>query len=207
MSSTESAFKKNYLNINMIAKIAVMGALAGALMFFEFPLPFLPPFYKIDFSEVAVLISGFALGPLAAVLVEFIKIVVHLLIKGTTTLFVGEFANFLIGCAFVVPASLIYKYHKNKRSALYGMILGTLSMTLFGAIINAFMLLPIYAWAYQMPLEALIAVGTELNANINSIFTFVVFATTPLNLIKGIACTIIVTLIYKRVSPLLKNKS
>lgn len=207
MSSTESAFKKNYLNINMIAKIAVMGALAGALMFFEFPLPFLPPFYKIDFSEVAVLISGFALGPLAAVLVEFIKIVVHLLIKGTTTLFVGEFANFLIGCAFVVPASLIYKYHKNKRSALYGMILGTLSMTLFGAIINAFMLLPIYAWAYQMPLEALIAVGTELNANINSIFTFVIFATTPLNLIKGIACTIIVTLIYKRVSPLLKNKS
>ena len=115
MSSTESGLKKNYLNINMIAKIAVMGALAGALMFFEFPLPFLPPFYKIDFSEVAVLISGFALGPLAAVLVEFIKIVVHLLIKGTTTLFVGELANFLIGCSFVVPAALIYKYHKNKR--------------------------------------------------------------------------------------------
>lgn len=117
MSSTESGLKKNYLNINMIAKIAVMGALAGALMFFEFPLPFLPPFYKIDFSEVAVLISGFALGPLAAVLVEFIKIVVHLLIKGTTTLFVGELANFLIGCSFVVPAALIYKYHKNKRSS------------------------------------------------------------------------------------------
>lgn len=206
MSSTESSLKKKYLNINMIAKIAVMGALAGALMFFEFPLPFLPPFYKIDFSEVAVLISGFALGPLAAVLVEFIKIVVHLLIKGTTTLFVGEFANFLIGCAFVVPASLIYKYHKNKRSALYGMISGTVSMTLFGAVINAFILLPIYAWAYQMPMEALIAMGTELNANINGIFTFVVFATTPLNIIKGIACTIIVTLIYKRVSPLLKNK-
>lgn len=205
MSSTES-LKKNYLNINMIAKIAVMGALAGALMFFEFPLPFLPPFYKIDFSEVAVLISGFALGPLAAVLVEFIKIVVHLLIKGTTTLFVGEFANFLIGCAFVVPASLIYKHHKNKRSALYGMIFGTLSMTLFGAVINAFILLPIYAWAYQMPMEALIAMGSELNANINGIFTFVVFATTPLNVIKGIACTIIVTLIYKRVSPLLKSK-
>lgn len=205
MSSTES-LKKNYLNINMIAKIAVMGALAGALMFFEFPLPFLPPFYKIDFSEVAVLISGFALGPLAAVLVEFIKIVVHLLIKGTTTLFVGEFANFLIGCAFVVPASLIYKHHKNKRSALYGMIFGTVSMTLFGAVINAFILLPIYAWAYQMPMEALIAMGSELNANINGIFTFVVFATTPLNVIKGIACTIIVTLIYKRVSPLLKSK-
>lgn len=205
MSSTES-LKKNYLNINMIAKIAVMGALAGALMFFEFPLPFLPPFYKIDFSEVAVLISGFALGPLAAVLVEFIKIIVHLLIKGTTTLFVGEFANFLIGCAFVVPASLIYKHHKNKRSALYGMIFGTVSMTLFGAVINAFILLPIYAWAYQMPMEALIAMGSELNANINGIFTFVVFATTPLNVIKGIACTIIVTLIYKRVSPLLKSK-
>lgn len=206
MSSTESTLKKKYLNINMIAKIAVMGALAGALMFFEFPLPFLPPFYKIDFSEVAVLISGFALGPLAAVLVEFIKIVVHLLIKGTTTLFVGEFANFLIGCAFVIPASLIYKHHKNKRSALYGMISGTVLMTLFGAVINAFILLPIYAWAYQMPMEALIAMGTELNANINGIFTFVIFATTPLNIIKGIACTLIVTLIYKRVSPLLKNK-
>ena len=204
MSSTESGLKKNYLNINMIAKIAVMGALAGALMFFEFPLPFLP-FYKIDFSEVAVLISGFALGPLAAVLVEFIKIVVHLLIKGTTTLFVGELANFLIGCSFVVPAALIYKYHKNKRSALYGMVIGTLSMMLFGALVNAFILLPVYAWAYQMPMDALIAMGSELNANITGIFTFVIFATTPLNLIKGAACTVIVSLIYKRVSPLLKK--
>ena len=205
MSSTESGLKKNYLNINMIAKIAVMGALAGALMFFEFPLTFPPPFYKIDFSEVAVLISGFALGPLAAVLVEFIKIVVHLLIKGTTTLFVGELANFLIGCSFVVPAALIYKYHKNKRSALYGMVIGTLSMMLFGALVNAFILLPVYAWAYQMPMDALIAMGSELNANITGIFTFVIFATTPLNLIKGAACTVIVSLIYKRVSPLLKK--
>ena len=111
----------------------------------------------------------------------------------------------MIGCSFVVPAALIYKYHKNKRSALYGMVIGTLSMMLFGALVNAFILLPVYAWAYQMPMDALIAMGSELNANITGIFTFVIFATTPLNLIKGAACTVIVSLIYKRVSLLLKK--
>ena len=205
MSSTESVLKKKYLDTRMIAKIAILGALAGLLMFLEFPLPFLPVFYKLDFSEVAVLIGGFALGPMAAVLIELLKIVLHLLFKGTTTALVGEAANFVIGCALTVPAALIYKHHKSKNSALKGMLVGTVLMTLIGALVNAFVMLPVYAWAFNMPIEALVAMGSEVNANITGIFTFVIFATSPLNIIKGLLCTLIVSLIYKRVSPLLKR--
>ena len=91
-----------------MAKVGVLSAMATVLMLFEFPLPIAPSFYELDFSEVAVLIGSFALGPLAGVLIEFIKILINLLINGTDTLFVGELANFLMGCAFVLPAALVY---------------------------------------------------------------------------------------------------
>lgn len=189
----------------MISKIAMLSAISVVLMLIEFPLPFLPPFYKLDFSEITVMIGGFALGPMAAVIIEFLKVTINLLFSPTQTMFVGEFANFLIGCSFTVPASLIYYKHKSRKSALIGMVTGTFIMILVGAVLNAFVLLPVYAWAFNMPLDALIAMGTELNANITSIYSFVVFATSPLNLIKGVSVTAIVMLIYKRVSNLLKR--
>ncbi len=189
-----------------VAVIGVLGALATVLMTLEFPLPFLPPFYKLDFSEVPVLLGGFAIGPMAGVLIEAIKVVLHMLFAGTQTAGVGDLANFLIGCAFVVPAAVLYRSKKNRAHAVAGMAVGTAVMTVIGGLLNAAVLLPVYAVAFHLPLDQIIAMGTELNANIVDLPTFVFFATTPLNLLKGVLVSILVFILYKHVSPLLHGK-
>ena len=94
------------------AQVAMLGAVAGELMNLEFPIPFLAPsFYQLDFSEVPVMVGTFAMGPVAGILIELVKILVHLVTKGTMTAGVGDVANFLFGCAYVVPAGLIYRFH------------------------------------------------------------------------------------------------
>ena len=98
-----------------LVQVAMLGAVAGVLMNFEFPIPILaPPFYQMDFSEVPVLLGAFAMGPVAGVVIELIKVLLHFVLHGTMTAGVGELANFIFGCAFAVPAGLIYRYHNKK---------------------------------------------------------------------------------------------
>lgn len=189
-----------------LVEIAMLGAVASVLMFFEFPLPFIaPPFYEMDLSEVPVMIGAFALGPSAGAIIELIKILVKLLLTGTNTAFVGDFANYVIGCSFVIPAAVIYKKHKTKKNALIGMAFGTVFMAFIGCFINAFVLLPTYASAFHMPLDTIIEMGTAVNEHINNVFTFVVIAVAPFNLIKGFIVSLITLLLYKHVSPILKG--
>lgn len=188
---------KNMVNTSMLGAVAVI------LMLFEFPLPFLPPFYKIDASELPVIIGAFAMGPLAGVAIEFIKILLNLLLDGTTTVFVGEFANFLIGCSYVVPAALVYYHRKSRKNAIIGLVLGTLVCTVVGCLLNAFVLLPAYSKAFHMELEELIAMGAAANKAIDNMFTFVLFATAPLNLLKCSVVSVITMLVYKPVRKLL----
>lgn len=198
--------KKRKLTTREITTVGMLGAIATVLMLFEIPLPFAPSFYEIDFSEVPVLVGCFALGPVAGVLVELIKIILNFAINGTVTAGVGEVANFLIGISFCVPAAVIYSKKKAKKSAIIGLIVGTVVMAIFGCFINAYVLLPTYAKAFQIPIDGLIAMGTAVNAGINSLMTFVVFAVLPFNLLKGILDSIIVLLIYKKISPILKKQ-
>lgn len=197
---------KNKTKVRMMAQIGMLSAIAVVLMLFEIPLPFAPSFYEIDFSEVPVLVGCFAMGPLAGAAIEFVKIILNLAINGTMTAGVGEAANVLIGCAFVIPAGIIYKKMHNRKGAIVGMISGTLIMTLMGCFLNAYILLPTYAKAFQMPMEALVGMGTAVNSHITSLFTFVVFAIVPFNLLKGILVSLIVLLIYKKISPVLHMK-
>lgn len=190
---------------NMVS-IAMLSAVAVVLMLFEFPLPFLPPFYKIDASELPVIIGAFAMGPWAGALIELIKILLNLLLDGTTTAFVGEFANFLIGCSYVVPASLVYYYRKSKKNALLGLILGTVTCAVVGCLLNAYLLLPAYSKAFHMEIDALIAMGTAANKAIDSMFTFVLFATAPLNILKCGLVSVFTMLIYKPISRILKGE-
>ncbi len=194
-----------YLNIRMITKIAILSALAVLVMLLDVPLGFAPSFYKLDFSEVFVLLGGFSLGPIAAVIIEFIKVLLNLLMNGTSTACAGELANFLIGCALVVPASIIFKKKPNLKGAIIGCVVGTASLTIFGCLINAFVLLPVYAFFFHMPMEALIEMGTALNAHITSLFSFVVLAVAPFNLLKGVSSSIIVCLLYKKLVPFLQK--
>jgi len=198
--------KSKSTDIRRIAMIGMLSALAFIIMYFEVPLPFLPSFYKIDFSEVPVLIGGFAMGPVAAAIIEAVKVVLHLVIKGTPTAGIGDFANFVIGCGLVVPASIVYKYHKSRKSAMIGMTVGVVVMAVVGGLLNAFVLLPAYAAAFHMPMEAIIGMGTSVNPAIVDLPTLVLFATTPLNLIKGILASILTLLLYKRVSPLIHGR-
>ena len=189
-----------------MAEIGMLGAIATVLMLFEFPLPFIaPPFYELDLSEVPVLVGAFAQGPAAGAMIELIKVLLNLLINGTATACVGEIANYIIGCSFIVPAALIYKKRKSKKNALLGMVVGTLTMAALGCFINAYVLLPTYAAAFGMPIDAIIGMGSSINANINNILSFVVLAVAPFNIIKGIVVSMITMLIYKHISPILKG--
>ena len=190
-------------SLRYMVKIGVLSAMATVLMLLEFPLPIAPSFYELDFSEVAVLVGSFSLGPLAGILIEFIKILINLLINGTDTFFVGELANFLMGCAFVLPASLVYCRKKSLRRAIVGMAIGTVSLVLVGALCNYFLMIPAYVHLAGYPMDAIIGMGTAINPAIKDLLTLIIIAVVPFNLIKGVLCSLLTGLLYKRVSPIL----
>lgn len=195
---------KKELSTKMIAQIGMLGAISVVLMLFEIPLPFAPTFYKIDLSEVPVLIGSFAMGPAAGAFIELVKILLNFLINGTDTAGVGEVANYFIGISMCIPAAAVYQKIHSKKGAVIGSTIGTITMTVFGCFINAYIMLPAYASAFQLPIDTLVGMGTAINGKITNLFTFVVFAVAPFNLIKGIAVSVIVLLIYKKIRPILK---
>jgi riboflavin transporter FmnP len=200
----ESQMKKmtSKQRTNWIAKSGILAAVAIVLMYLQFPLPFMPSFLQFDFSEVPVLLAAFALGPVSAVIVELIKNLAHL--PATQTGGVGELANFLIGCAFVVPASIIYRMNKCKKMAVTAMLSGTLFMTLFASMLNYFFMIPFYVKVMGFPLEAIIGMTAGAgNTLVSDLKTLIVFVFVPFNLFKGIIVSLIVAIIYKRLSSIL----
>ena len=184
-----------------VSIIGICAAIATVLHILDFPLVFIAPeFYKLDFSELPVLLCGFFLGPSATVACEGIKILLKLLLKGTSTAFVGDFANFVVGCSLVLPATIIYHAHKSKHSALVGLIVGSLSMTVFGSAFNAIYLLPKFAELYGLPLDTIIAMGNAVHASVSDVTTFVMFCVAPLNLLKSTVVSFLTMLLYKRVA-------
>lgn len=251
------------LSVKNLVTIAVLSAVAAVLMYLEFPLWFAPPFYELDFSEIPVLVGAFSMGPAAGFIIEALKIVLKLLLKGSTTMGVGDWANLLIGCALVIPASLIYMKKRTKKGAILGLLVGTLTMAAVGCFLNAYVLLPTYAQAFEgawhgflvmglftaavaFPifffygkekgahpilmgavveiailavavilmnvlhlfssdsLAGLIGMGTAVNPAITGIWSFVLLAVLPFNLLKGFIVSLITVLIYKRIRVIMK---
>lgn len=205
IAAKKNGVKERILSTRKIAVIGMFSAIASILMLFEFPLPFAPAFYGLDFSELPALIGTFAYGPVTGVMIEFCKIVLKVLFKPTSTAFVGELVNFAVGCSFLLPASIIYILHKSKKTAVIACIVGTICLTVFGTLFNAVYLLPKFAQLFGMPMEAIIGMGSEINPSITDITTFVCFAVAPLNLIKGSSVSVLTLLIYKSISPILKK--
>lgn len=187
-----------------LVKVAMLSAVAAVLMFIEIPLPFMPPFLKMDFSDIPALLAGFSLGPLAGIAVLLIKNLIHAL--ASWSFLVGELANFTIGLCFVLPAALIYKSRKNKKSAIIGMSVGGLTMTIAAGVLNAFVLIPLYASVLEFPVEAIIGMSRELNPLIKDLATLIFIGILPFNLIKAFLNTLVTALIYKPLSPLLHRK-
>ena len=199
--------KEPLFNTRKLAMIGMFSALAMILHLFDFPLFFAPGFYKLDFSELPILIGTFAFGPTAGVLMEFIKILLKLFVKGTSTAFVGDLANFVVGCSFILPASAVYAFRKNKKSAIIACVVGTLVMTIFGTAFNAIYLLPAFSKLYGMPLEDILTMGAAVNPLVTdgSILSFVAACVAPLNIIKGVSVSVVTLLIYKPLSPIIKT--
>lgn len=200
--------KKN-TDITKLIVIAMLGAIGFVLMLLEFPLWFVPSFYELDFSEVAVLVGAFAYGPLAGVAIEAIKILLNLAYTGSITMGVGELANFLIGISLVIPAAIIYKRHKTRKHAIIGLAVGVLVMSFVGAILNAFLLLPAYAYFLSTPtdtytVDSFVYLGSLVNPLVNDLWSLIFFAVVPFNLIKGFLSSLVVVVIYKRISMVLK---
>ena len=180
--------------------IAICAAVAAVLHILDFPLLFLAPeFYKLDFSELPIMLCGFYLGPSAAVVCQALKIILKLLLKGTSTAFVGDFANFAVGCSFVLPALIVYHTKKCRATAIGGLVLGSLILTVFGSAFNALYLLPKFAELF-MPMEAILAAGSAIHPAIDSVWSMVLLCVAPLNLVKGISVSILTMLLYKRVA-------
>lgn len=181
---------QNEKNLNKFIKISLLSAIAVVLMFFEFPIPFLPfPWLKIDLSDIPALMGGFAFGPIAGVIIELLKNLLILIVKGTGTYFVGEFANFIIGATLVFPAAYIYHKNKGKKTAFLGMIVGSLFMQIIGIIANVYFLLP----AYGMKMAA--------SESIN----YVMAGLIPFNGVKAIMVSGITYVLYKKVANTIFN--
>lgn len=191
--------REKLLTTRNVVFMGMFSALAAVLMLFEFPLPFIAPsFYGLDLAEVPVLVGSFALGPAAGVIMEAVKILIKLVLKPTSTGFVGEFANFTVGCALVVPAGLVYRFKKTKKGAVLGMATGTAIMAVAGVVINALVMLPFYS--NFMPLETIIAAGAAINPAVSNVWTFAIICVGPFNIVKGAVVSLITALVYKRIS-------
>ena len=184
-----------------VSIIGICAAIATVLHMLDFPLLFLTPeFYKLDFSELPVLLCGFYLGPSACVACEGVKILLKLLLKGTSTAFVGDLANFVVVCSFVLPATIWYHARKSRHSAIIGLTLGTACLTVFGSAFNAIYLLPKFSELYGLPLETIVAMGTAIWGGVKNVTTFVIPCVAPLNVVKGTVVSILTMLLYKRVA-------
>ncbi len=188
-------------NLRQLLTITLMAVISFIIMFLEFPIPIFPEFLKIDLSDLPALITGLALGPVAGVLVELIKNLLHLL--RTSTGGVGELANFLVGAALVIPPSLMYKKKGQTSRFVVGLVSGILLMGIVGGLANYFILLPFYQ--NFMPMEAIIGLGSKVNPAIHNTTTLILYAIVPFNLLKGAVVTVFALALFKRVTPLIKS--
>ncbi|MBX4260710.1 ECF transporter S component [Clostridium estertheticum] len=190
--------------IKMI-KISLLAVIAFLLMYIELPIPIFPTFLKIDISDLPALLGAFALGPIAGVIIELVKNILHGVFASSTAL-VGEFANFLVGSCLVLVSGYIYKIRKSKGGAIVGLLIGTIVMSIFASILNYFVILPLYESVLKFPITGIIEAGSKINHNITNLNSFVVWMILPFNIFKGIVLSGMTLALYKSVSPLLHKE-
>ncbi len=194
---------KQISSTNSLVKISILSVIAYVIMLVEIPIFFFPGFLKIDLSDLPALIGGLALGPVAGIMIQLVKNILHFITK-TETGGVGELANFLVGIALILPASILYIKYKSKNAAMLGIVIGIVTMAITGALANYYILLPFYS--KMMPLEEIIAWSAAANGAIVDMKTLILYAIVPFNVLKGIVVAILTSILYKRISPILKLK-
>lgn len=193
--------RKSDATLFTLTRCGILSAMAVILFYIEIPVV---AFYKLDLSTLPAILAGFAMGPIQGFAVIVVKNLVHML--GTSTMCVGELADILMSSCYVIPASLIYRSGKNRKSALKAMFAGSVLMIAGSVLINYFMLIPAYQVLMGMPLEAIIGMGQAVFGFVDSTGKLVVFITAPFNILKAAVLSLVMYLLYKRVSPLLHRK-
>ncbi len=197
--------KTNSISTRMLVSVALGAAISFVLMLLEASLPVAPAFIKLDFSDLPGLILAFAFGPLAGILTELIKNLLHLFI--TSTFGVGELSNFLLGAVFCGVSGWFYKHHKTRKGALIAMLLGTLCYSVFGIFSNLFLMFPFYTKVMGIPMESIIAMCQKILPFVDTRAKVILISVTPFNLFKGVLVSLLTFFLYKHLSPLLHGKN
>lgn len=200
-NSKTSAKKRSY-SVRSVVVTGVLAGLASVLMMISFSVPFMPSFIKLDVSELPALLAAFAFGPLEGVAVCLVKNVINAFFS--TTGCVGELSNFILGCAFVVPAGLLYKFGKNRRSALLGSVIGAAAMALASLPLNYFVMYPIYS--KFMPLDTIISLYQAIYPGVDGLFACLLVFNVPYTFFKGMIDVALAFIVYKRLSPIFHGK-
>ena len=183
---------------------AMLSAVAFILMFIEFPIPALiPSFVKLDISDLPELLAAFSLSPVYGVAVTFLKNLLHIVFKGTSSAYVGELCNFLLGAVFSLVAGFIYQRKKSRKSALIGAIIGAALMAIVSVPMNYYVVYPAYVVCYGMPLEAIIGMYQAILPSADSLIKCLTIFNMPFTFCKGMLDVLLCFLIYKPLSPLL----
>ena len=193
--------RKKRLTTREIATIAILAAVASILFLVEIPIVL---FYKLDFSNLPVMLGMFAMGPVAGTFILLIKSLLGLLHSSSQG--VGELADFIIGLAMILPAGIVYRRDKSRHGALIGMAIGGLCATVAGVLTNVYLLIPFYGAVYHMPVEQILDMGRTLVPGIQTIWEFVLIITAPFNLLKWTVLSVAGWFLYKPLSPILHGQ-
>ena len=187
-----------------IAKVGVLSAIAYILMFISIPLPIFPSFLKIDLSDIPAIFGGMSLGPMAGLAIVIVKNFLQG-ITASTTGGVGEFANVVIGGSYVLIICLFYRSLKSIKGVLSGGLLGIVAMTIMGCIMNYYIMMPLYAVVYGMPLEQIVQMGTVINPKVTDLMTFVIWMIAPFNIVKASIMTVVTLPLFEKMETILKK--
>ena len=186
---------------------AMLSAVAFILMFIEFPIPMLiPAFIKMDFTDLPALLGALALGPVYGVIISFMKNLLHIVIKGTSTACVGELSNFILGAIFSAVAGYLYKHHKSRKTAIIGAVAGAVAMGVLSVPSNYFVVYPAYVQFYHMPLEAILGMYQAILPSADNLIKCLILFNLPFTLVKGLLDAVLCMLIYKPLSPILHGR-
>ena len=190
--------RKSNLSVQYMTRIAILGALSAILFMIEVPVI---AFYKLDVSTLPALLGAFSMGPTAGLAILLIKNLFGLL--HSSSMYVGELADFIMGAAYILPAALIYRYKKSRKNALVGMVVGTVVMIIVAVLVNWKIMIPFYMTAYGMPMEKIVAMAQSAMPFVDTEWELLLYVTAPFNLLKGVVLSALTFLLYKRLSPLL----
>ena len=194
-------YKKNPITINFLTRTGVFAAFSTILYIvpgLKFAVPFFPSFLELHFDEIPSLIAGFAYGPLSGFFIILIKSIIKL--PFTTTLGVGELADFIYSTFFIIPASCIYKKNRHIKGAIKGLTVGTLFQLLVSSFITSFAILNFYIFIMGFSKDTIINMCHVINPAINSLgWPFLLMVALPFNLFKDLIVIIITFLLYKKI--------